>query len=148
MEISFNDIFPPNVKLVLARFLNGLLEDHLTTFIHIIITTNALQNYEKAGVGILSQSPGCSFSIRLPDYNRFHAGTVGANFGSSLRHRFSKVSILCTFGKFVPNQLRGVRLVWVPSHVGIFYNDVTRKSASTIFVPCPVDSFPLRNRRF
>lgn len=173
VEISLDNIFPSNAKLLPARLLNSLLKDHLATLnTHVVIATDASQRDEKAGVGIYSQSLDWSFSIRLPDYTPiFQAELLAIILAlKKLQHRFADVVILadslsvCTalitekdtpilrsFRSLVPQQLRKIRLVWVPGHAGIVFNELADQLASLaldgpVVVSCPTDSFLLGAR--
>lgn len=69
VKINFDNICPPNAKLLRARFLNALFEDRLAILhSHIIIATDPSQSEEKARVGMLSQSLEWFSSIRSRYY--------------------------------------------------------------------------------
>lgn len=56
LNLVFDDIFPKNANLLSKRILEGLLQDHLGQFpAHLVISTDATQNLQKAGVGIFFQ---------------------------------------------------------------------------------------------
>lgn len=96
-EINFDNIFPPNAKMVPVRFLNGLLEDHLYTLLsQIVIASDATLSEDKTGVGIFSKSLYWSYSVRLPHYTPiFQAELLTVIVVlERLQHTFSDVVVL------------------------------------------------------
>lgn len=69
ITIQYDEIFPPNSKFQSRKFLKNRLHDYL---VHAqpdnIIATDVSVNDERAALGIVSQSLGWSFAVRLPNF--------------------------------------------------------------------------------
>lgn len=152
VDLIFDDIFPKNAKLLPKHVLEGLLQDHLSHFPkYVVISTDATQNLQKAGVGIFSHQLNWSFALRLPDFTpiylaEFLAITLALrklNYQQSKAIIISDALSVCThltsakkspllriFWSLVPHSLSEVRFIWVPGHAGIELNEIADSLAS------------------